>query len=348
MLLTCLTVALVVSLIAGTALGGARIPLADTLRYLAAALAGGYIDPADVSAYRIVWEIRAPRTLLAALVGAGLSACGVVIQSLVRNVLADPFMLGVSAGASVGAVSTTIILAGFSSLSVAALVATWSASLVILGAFIGALLSCLLVWLAARGVAGAVSPVRLVLTGVVVAAGLEAAMSVLIHLVPGTEATSTILFWTMGSFGAAAWGLLPPVAIISLICLLIFLRRASVLDVLSQGDETAVGLGVNPTVARRRLFIVVSLAAAAATATCGAIGFTGLVVPHVVRMVVGATHRRVLRIAPLVGGIFMVWVDILARSVVPPRELPLSAITALLGVPVFVWLLRSRGQVLGA
>lgn len=284
--------------------------------------------------------------LLAALVGAGLSACGAVIQAVVRNVLADPFILGVSAGASVGAVGVTIGLGGFTSLGLAALVSATSTWLVMIGAFVGALTASALVWLTAHR-NGGVSPVRLVLTGVVIAAGLQALMSVLIYLVPDTESTATVLFWTMGSFGAAAWGTLVPIAVLVVVSVILFLRRASVLDILSQGDETAAALGVEPTRARAILFLLVSVAAAAATAACGAIGFVGLVVPHVVRMLVGASHRRVLVIAPLAGAVFMVWVDVVARSLVAPHELPLSAITALIGVPVFIVLLRRRGRVLG-
>lgn len=152
----------------------------------------------------------------------------------------------------------------------------------------------------------------------------------------------------MGSFGAAAWQPLLPVSVVVVACLALFLARADVLDVLAQGDETAASLGVDPNRSRLVLFALVSLCAAAATATSGAVGFVGLVIPHVVRMVVGASHRRVLVVAPLLGAVFMVWVDVAARSLVAPRELPLSAITALVGVPLFIALLRRRGQVLGA
>lgn len=302
----CLAVALLASLVAGAALGGTVIPLTDTLHYLGAALFGGQIDRAELSQYQIVWQIRAPRVLLAVLVGAGHSACGAVIQAVVRNVLADPFLLGVSAGASVGAVSVTIGLGGFTSLGLAALVSANSTLLVMIGAFIGALAASALVWLTAHRGAGGVSPVRLVLTGVVIAAGLQALMSVLIYLVPDTESTATVLFWTMGSFGAASWATLLPIAVLVVISAVLFLQRSSVLDVLAQGDETAAALGIDPTRARAVLFLLVSIAAAAATAACGAIGFVGLVVPHIVRMLVGASHRRVLIIAPLLGAVFMV------------------------------------------
>lgn len=343
-----LAAALLLSLIAGCALGGASIPLPDALRFIGASLFGGEISRDDVTAYQIVWQIRAPRVLLAALVGAALAAAGAAIQSVVRNVLADPFLLGVSAGASVGAVTVTIGLGGFTALGLAALAASASTMLVMGGAFIGALVASALVWITAYNGRSGVSPVRLVLTGVVIAAGLQALMSVLIYAVPDTESTATVLFWTMGSFGAAGWGTIAPAAAIMLVSLVLFRLHADTLDVLSQGDETATSLGVDPIRARRILFIFISLAAGAATATSGAIGFIGLIVPHMVRMLVGASHRRVLIIAPLLGALIMVWVDIASRGLFAPRELPLSAITALFGVPVFIALLRRRGSVLGA
>ena len=226
----------------------------------------------------------------------------------------------------------------------------WSlgSSLAVLGAFVGALAASALVWLTARRRDDGVTPVRLVLTGVVLAAGFQAVMSVLIYLVPDTESTATILFWSMGSFGAARWALLPPIAVLVLASVVYFARRASVLDVLSLGDEAAAGLGIQADRARLTFFVMVSLVTAAVTAASGAIGFVGLIVPHAVRMVVGASHRRVLLIAPFVGALFMVWADVLARTLAAPRELPLSAITALVGVPVFIVLLRRRGRVLGS
>ncbi len=205
-----------------------------------------------------------------------------------------------------------------------------------------------LVWVAAWRRDSGVTPVRLVLTGVVLAAGFQAIMSVLIYLVPDTESTATVLFWSMGSFGAAAWAVLPVVAVVVAAGLVFYRRQAHMLDVLALGDEAAASLGVDATATRRRLFVAISLTTGTVTAVSGCIGFVGLVVPHIVRMLVGATHARVLAVAPLLGGVLMVWVDLIARTLVAPRELPISALPALLGVPVFIVLLRSRSQVLGA
>lgn len=318
------------------------------MNYLWQALSGGTIPRDEVSSYQIIWQVRTPRVLLAALVGAALAATGAVIQAMVRNVLADPFLLGVSSGASVGAVSVTVGAVGMSALGLSALASTPGVFFVTGGAFLGALVASALVWVAAWRRDSGVTPVRLVLTGVVLAAGFQAIMSVLIYLVPDTESTATVLFWSMGSFGAAAWAVLPVVAVVVAAGLVFYRRQARRLDVLALGDEAAASLGVDATATRRRLFVAISLTTGAVAAVSGCIGFVGLVVPHLVRMLVGATHARVLAVAPLLGAVLMVWADLIARTLVAPRELPISAITALIGVPVFIVLLRSRSQVLGA
>lgn len=345
---TGLTVVLIASMVLATSIGGAQVSLPDALRYLGSAISGGHIDRAELASYQIVWQVRSPRTLVAAIAGAGLAAAGVVMQAIVRNVLADPFLLGISSGASVGAVAVTVGATGLSSFGVSLLGSGLGTLAIVVGAFAGALSASVLVWFTARRRDEGVTPIRLVLTGVVLAAGFQAVMSVLIYLVPDTESTATVLFWSMGSFGAAGWPLLGPMAVIVAVAVLAFLIRSRTLDVLSFGDEAAAGLGIDASRARRSFFVIVSVATAAVTAVCGAVGFVGLIVPHIVRMCVGASHHRVLLIAPLAGAVFMVWVDVLARSLVAPRELPLTSITALIGVPIFIALLRRRSRVLGA
>lgn len=319
-------------------LGPAAIPPADTLRYLSAALTGGTIGLDELSTYEIIWQLRTPRVLLAAVVGAGLAGVGVGVQALVRNPLADPFVLGVSSGASVGAV--TVLVTG--ALAAAGIYA------LSLGAFLGAIAAAALVHVVARGRGPmASSPLRLVLTGIALAYAFQAVMALLIYLVPQGESTSTILFWTLGGFGAATWGSLPLVAAVVLIGAVLLHAQARDLDILALGDETAGSSGLDTRVVRRRLFLLTSLMTGAMVAVSGAIGFVGLVVPHLVRMVAGSTHRRVLVLCPLVGAVLMVWVDLLARTVVAPRELPLGVVTALVGVPVFLTLLRRRSYVFG-
>lgn len=331
-----LVVLLLASVLVAVGVGAAAVAPADTARYLWAALTGGSISADEATAYQIVWQIRTPRVLLAAIVGAGLALVGVAVQAMVRNALADPFVLGVSSGASVGAVAV-IVTGGLAALGIYAVSA---------GAFLGALLASVLVYLAATGSTG-VSPLRLVLTGVAMSFGFQAVMSVIVYFAPDGEATSTVLFWSMGSFGAATWGSLPVVAVAVAVAVVVLRRSGRVLDVLALGDETAASLGVDAARVRRGLFLLTSVATGAMVAVSGAIGFVGLILPHLVRMVVGAGHARVLSVAPLAGAIFMVWVDVVARTLVAPRELPLGAITALVGVPVFVALMRRRGYLFG-
>jgi iron complex transport system permease protein len=334
--LTCavLLAVLLVSVVVAIGLGSAVITPGDTARYLWAALTGGRIGADEVTTYQIIWQIRTPRVLLAALVGAGLSAIGVVIQAMVRNPLADPFVLGVSSGASAGAVGVTVTGA-LAALGVYAVSA---------GAFVGALAASFLVYAASASRGGALSPLRLVLTGVVMSLGFQAAMSVLIYFTPDSEATSMVLYWTMGSFGAATWGALPVVAVAVLLGLAVLHRSGRALDVMALGDETAASLGVGADRHRKGLLVLVSLVTGVMVAVSGAISFVGLVMPHLVRMVVGAGHARVLTVAPLAGAVFLVWADLASRTLVAPRELPLGVITALVGVPVFLTLMHRRGS----
>ncbi|WP_304454595.1 iron ABC transporter permease [Nocardiopsis sp. YSL2] len=327
---------LAVSVVLAVGLGAAVIPPAETARYLWAALTGGTIGADEISRYQIVWQIRTPRVLLAATVGAGLSVVGVAVQAMVRNPIADPFVLGISSGASVGAVAVGVF-GVLSSLGVYAVSA---------GAFAGAAVATAVVYGLAHSSAG-VTPLRLVLTGVALSFGFQALMSVIVYFTPSNEATSTVLFWTMGGFGAANWGSLPLVAALVVVGAVVVHRSSRSLDVAALGDETAASLGVDTGRLRAVMFLLTAAMTGAMVAVSGVIGFVGLVVPHVVRIVVGAAHRRVLVVAPLVGAVFMVWVDLASRVVAAPRELPLGVLTALVGVPVFLTLMRRRGYVFG-
>ncbi|GAA0929928.1 iron ABC transporter permease [Nonomuraea longicatena] len=335
-LLPILLIVLLLSVLAGISLGPSVVPLDEAARHLGAALFGGTIGADEVTGYSIVWDVRTPRVLLAAVVGAGLGVVGVAVQALVRNALADPFVLGISSGASVGA--TAVVVFGlFASLGVYALSAA---------AFLGALGATALVYLAARGPLG-LTPLRLVLTGVALAYGFQALMSVLVFLSPNGQAARTVLFWLLGSLGGATWQSLPPVTAGVVVTVLVLLRHSRALDVLSLGDESAASLGVDAERVRRGLFLLTAMATGLIVAVSGAIAFVGLVLPHLVRMVVGSSHRRVLAVTPLAGAVFMVWVDLLARTLAAPEELPLGVLTALVGVPVFVVLIRRRGYLFG-
>ncbi|SDP37789.1 iron complex transport system permease protein [Actinopolyspora xinjiangensis] len=331
-----LVVVLAGSILIGIALGPTPVPLPETVRYLVAAITGGSVDAGEASGYAIIWQVRTPRVLLAAVVGAGLSVVGVAIQATVRNALADPFILGVSSGASVGA-SAVVSFGLFAGLGVYALSTA---------ALLGALGASALVYLAARGKSG-LTPLRLVLTGVALAYGFQALMSAIVFFAPFSDSARTVLFWLMGSLGSATWSSLPLAAATVALATVLLLRNCRALDVLALGDETAAGLGMDATAVRKRLFLFTAIVTGCLVAVSGAVGFVGLVIPHLVRLLVGANHRRVLTLAPLIGAIFLVWVDLASRTLFAPRELPLGVITALIGVPVFITLLRRRGYLFG-
>ncbi|SES93788.1 FecCD family ABC transporter permease [Nonomuraea wenchangensis] len=279
---------------------------------------------------QIIWEFRLPRALLALLVGAGLAVVGAVLQALVRNPLADPFLLGVSSGASFGAV--LVLILGASALGGLSLSAA---------AFAGSLLALGLVYVLAQR-AGRLTPSRLVLAGVALAYLFQAAYSFVLQLAQSGRAAQQVLFWLMGSLGGARWHLLPLPAVVLAVGVAYLLTQHRPLNALAAGEETAVSLGVNVSRFRLTLFVLTSLLVGVMVATSGAIAFVGLIVPHAARLLVGADHRRVLPVTALLGAVFLQLVDIAARTVNAPQELALSIVTALFGVPFFLWLLRRR------
>lgn len=331
-----LVAGMLISVVCAISLGTADVGFADTARFVGAGIAGGTIDASELPAYQIVWQIRLPRVLLAVVVGAGLGAVGVASQALVRNALADPYVLGVSSGAAVGA-TAVLVFGVFASLGVYALSAA---------AFLGALAATLIVYSMARSPQG-ITPLRLVLTGAVLAYGFSAITTVLVFLAPRGEAARSALFWLLGGLGGVTWQSLPIAAAVVTAGIGYLLAKARPLNALAMGDETAATLGVDAAALRLRLFVACAAMTGCLVAVSGAVGFVGLMVPHLVRMLCGADHRRVLVLAPLVGGVLLVWVDLVARTLVAPEELPLGVLTAALGVPLFLVLMRRHNYVFG-
>lgn len=330
-LLALLVIALLCAMWLGVVLGTVRIPWQDATRYLWAFVSGGTIPADQATSYRIVADSRIPRVLSAAIVGAGLSAIGVAVQAMVRNALADPYVLGISSGASVGATSVAL----FGVLGTLGLYALPTA------AFLGALGATALVYaIAYRD--GGLSPLRLVLTGTALAYDFSAVTTVLVFLAPRGDAARTVMFWLFGSLSSATWRTTALVAVAVAVGLVILRGNARRLNALALGDEVAISMGVSASGFRTALFVLTAAMTGIIVSVCGAIGFVGLVVPHVARLLVGADHRRVLLVAPALGALFLVLADIAARTVVPPQELPLGAITAAVGVPLFIALMRRR------
>lgn len=277
----------------------------------------------------IVALVRAPRVLLGAVVGAGLAVAGVALQAMVRNVLADPYLLGVTSGASTGAAATILFGVGTG----------LGASSLTTSAFAGALLATGLVFLVAR-IGGQITSIRLLIAGVAVGYVLSAVTGFLIFASDSPEGARSVLFWLLGSLSHARWpavGTAAAVVVASCAVLLLWGRR---LDALAIGDATARALGVLPNRARTQALIVVALCVGAVVAVSGGIGFVGLVVPHIARLCVGGAHRRVLPVAALLGAAFLVWADVFARVAFDPREMPLGIVTAVVGAPFLLVLVR--------
>lgn len=288
--------------------------------------------------FQIVWMIRMPRALLAALVGAGLAVVGVIMQAMVRNPLADPYMLGVSSGASVGAVSV-LAYGSFAAAGVFAIT---------VGSFVGALAATVLVYLLAHH-RGHIQSTRLILSGVAVGYTLMGITSLITLTAGQRELAGALLTWTLGSLAGTQWRVLALPATVLVLGMLWLGLQARNLNALLAGEETAATLGVNTQRLRRQLFVAVSLLTGTMVAASGAIGFIGLVIPHIARMLVGSDHRRVLPISALLGAIFLVIVDLLARTWFAPMEIPVGVITSLIGGPFFIWMLwRNAATAQGA
>lgn len=310
----------------GISLGAVPVPIADVWRVIAVHVAGvgGGSDPLTDS---IVWEFRAPRVALAVVVGAGLAVAGAALQAVVRNPLADPYLLGVSSGASVGAVAVLTVgsaAVGGLSVSVAAFVGA-----------VGALL--LVVVLGQRG--GVLVPMRVVLAGVAVGYLLAAVTSYL-QLRAEPDKLAGVLFWLLGSLAGAEWEQLGVPSICVLACTGWLMVQRRQLNALLVGDESAASLGVDLRWFRVQALVVAAVLTGAVISVAGGVGFVGLMVPHIARLLVGPDHGRLLPLTALLGGVCVVGADIVSRTVEAPMELPLGIVTAVLGVPFLLWLLR--------
>lgn len=317
-----LAAALAGALLLSVRLGAVRLntrEVVDALR--------GAGDPATVA---IVRRLRVPRSLLAALVGGALAASGACFQALLRNPLAEPYVLGVSGGAAVGAVGVIVLGASAASGSVAA------------AAFAGAALSIVLVLRLAAS-AGRTLDTRVLLLAGVVAGAFFNACILLALTFSSAESFRAALFWMMGSFSGASWKEIGLLALIGGPALAVLMALARPLNLLSIGEETAAYLGVHTERVKLAAYGTASLLTASSVAVSGVIGFVGLVIPHVVRMLWGPDHRFLIPASVLLGATFLVLADVLARTVAAPTELPIGVVTAFVGVPFFLWILRRRG-----
>lgn len=327
-----LAVFLILSIGVSVSLGLVNISLSDV--WGIAAYRIGLLPPSDWTTghQNIVWLIRFPRVLLGAIVGAGLAITGATLQALVRNPLADSYILGVSAGASVGAVLAIDMglptLAGEQSISLAA--------------FLGAMLALLAVYILASA-GGRITPEKLILAGIGVGYFFSGVTSYFTLTSNNRRLAGEVLAWTLGSLSRADWSSLglPLLAVLATIGILMLHARS--LNALMLGDQTATTLGINVRSLRLQFFALTALCTGVLVSVSGAIGFIGLMIPHVVRIFSGADHRSLLPFSALAGSIFLVWVDVAARSsfapVDAPIELPVGVMTSVLGGAFFLWLM---------
>lgn len=335
-LIVVLTAAAVLSIIFATGIGPVSVSPADTVKILISKLPfiGDTIPQAwETLSENIVLGLRLPRVLLGIVVGASLAVCGVAMQALVRNNLADPFILGVSSGAS--ALATLGMLFGaFSFLGI------YSLSI---SAFIGAAVTIIAVYILSR-YRGRINITQLLLSGVAISMIMDGVTSIIKLSAPNALGLHNAEFWMAGSLAGAKWAYLGLPTGVLVLCMVFLLINHRGLNLLLLGDDNAGALGVNVGRLQRGLILVSSIMAGATIAVSGSIGFVGLMVPHFTRILVGGDHKKVLPVSALLGGILVVWVDVAARLLIAPEELPVGILTAVMGGPVFIVMLRKKNR----
>lgn len=283
------------------------------------------------STHDIVWLIRLPRVILALVIGIGLSTSGCIMQAIVKNPIAGPYVLGVSSGASLGA--TLAILFG--------LKAVFGANSVGFFAFLGAVGVSFLVQIIAN-IGGKSNSVKLLLSGMAISAVCSAIASFSIFMINDKNATGSITFWLMGSLGGANWHLLKIIFPIIIGTTLFFITQSRILDLMLLGDEISITLGINLNHYRHVYLVCTALIVGFCVYACGMIGFVGLIIPHIVRMIFGTNHKHLLPMSAIIGAIFLIWSDVLCRIILKHGEMPIGVLISLIGTPLFVHLMVAK------
>lgn len=312
-------------------LGSAEISPQSVLDIVRLKLFGLSSYPIENSEITIIWNLRMPRAILAIFIGGGLALSGVVMQSITQNILAEPYMVGVSSGA--------LVFVTFGYFIGISIVNTWFGRAIM--AFTGSILALIAVYKLSNA-GQRIANSKLILTGMAVSTMLTALSNFFIIATPNTNVIKGILSWTMGSVASARWDniLFPCITII--ICIIFILFRAKKYDVISLGDETALSLGVDVQTLKKQSIILISIMAGVAVASCGLIGFVGFIIPHIIRKVISPSHMYLLPLSFIYGGGFLCISDIMARTILSPQELPIGIITAFFGSPVFLYLLMKE------
>lgn len=331
-----------ISAVFSVSIGQVHIPFGQAMNVMVHTISNGYFGSLDhvenQSFLNIITQVRMPRVIFALLIGVGLSLCGTIMQAVVQNPLADPYILGISSGASLGA--TFAILVGFGS---GALLGQFG---IAFGAFVGAMITSIGV-LVLSSIGGKATSVKLVLSGVVIGALCSSFSSLIIYFANNAEGIKTVTFWSMGSLASSSWEKTPILAIIVLVGAVFFLTQHRVLNTMLLGDESAVTLGINLSVYRKLYMIATALITGTMVAYAGMIGFVGLIIPHIARGIFGADHRRLTLATLLLGALFLIWSDILSRTLINNVELPIGIITSVIGSPLFIYMIAKKGYNFG-
>ena len=324
---------LIAAMFLALSVGTVQIPLEEISAAIISQLqSGDSLDNAlKGSVHDIIWQLRLPRIVLAAAVGAGLASSGVIMQAIVKNPLADPYILGISSGASLGA--TAAILLGIG--------VALGENFVGIAAFIGAFAMSLGV-LFISNLGGRSNSIKLLLGGMALSAVCGAFSSFIVYFANNKEGMQSIAYWMMGSFAGAKWENLMIIAPIVILAVLFLWTQSRMLNLMLLGDESALTLGTDLHIYRQVYLLVSSLIVGFVVYSAGMIGFVGLVVPHVIRMLVGTDHKKLIPVAALTGAIFLVVADGLCRIIIPRTELPIGILISIIGAPCFVYLMIKK------
>lgn len=328
-----LTIFLLLSIIASLAFGSVDIPLPDIWNALRNGLLYGeqFLPEVMQPVFDIIWLLRLPRIILAVIIGSGLAVCGVIMQAIVKNPLADPYILGISSGASLGA--TAAIMLGAGSLL--------GDNFIGAAAFIGAFsVSAAVLIIANMG--GRSNSVKLLLGGMALSAVCSAFSSFIVYYANNMEGMQTVVYWLMGSLAGANWNILSALVPINVVIIIFFCSQYRILNLMLVGDATAVTLGCNLHWYRQGYLLLSSLVVGFSVYAAGMIGFIGLIVPHAVRILIGTDHKYLVPISAFCGAAFLLWADVLCRIIVPGTELPIGILISLIGAPFFVYLMIKK------
>lgn len=327
--MTIAVVALLVSIVLAVSIGQVHVPFVESCKIILHRLFGigdGVFNSVDVT---VIADLRGPRVIRAVVVGAGLALSGVVMQAAIQNPLAEPYILGTSAGASLGA--TFVIMMGAGTLGLLGSVGVSAF------AFIGAVGASLLVLLISH-IGGRSSSAKLVLSGVIVNMICGTFRDFIIYRFPKEDGMRSVAFWSMGSVAASSWDGIPALAVSVFVLFVLFMTQARVMNNLMLGEETALSLGVNVGRCRTGYMVASALLTGLIVSRCGIIGYIGLIVPHFSRVLVGTDHRRLLPFSLCMGSIVIVWCDLLARSILAGSEFPLGLVTSAVGAPLLLYM----------